>query len=125
MSLRLFVRDHPQRALSLLTETHALIFRHSKSVDVGANILDNGSNKSTSSSKSMVEFTPLRNIDLTDYHTLGASGIHGTLGLINIAGDTFICVINDAKRVATVKEDEAVLRILSVGFCKSRHLRNT
>ena len=120
MSLRLFVRDQPQRALSLLTETHALIFRYSKPVDFKASVIDNGSDKITSSSRSMVEFTPLQNTDLTDYHTLSASGIHGTLGLINVSGDTFICVINDAKRVATVREDEAVLRILSVEFCKSR-----
>lgn len=49
----------------------------------------------------MVEFTAHEDVDLTDYHVLRASGVHGTLGLININADVFLCVISGAIRVAT------------------------
>lgn len=49
----------------------------------------------------MVEFTALEDVDLTGYRVLRASGVHGTLGLININADCFLCVISGAVRVAT------------------------
>lgn len=49
----------------------------------------------------MVEFVAHKDIDLTDYRVLQASGVHGTLGLININADVFLCVISGAVRVAT------------------------
>lgn len=49
----------------------------------------------------MVEFTAHKDVDLTDYRVLRASGVHGTLGLININADVFLCVISGAIRVAT------------------------
>lgn len=49
----------------------------------------------------MVEFTAHKDVDLTDYRVLRASRVHGTLGLININADVFLCVISGAVRVAT------------------------
>lgn len=49
----------------------------------------------------MVEFTPHEDVDLTDYRVIRTSGVHGTLGLININADVFLCIISGAVRVAT------------------------
>lgn len=112
MSLRLLLRDHPKRAFALVTDTHALIFRHSLSC--AGDVSNNGPR--LSSSKCMVEFTTLEDVDLTDYRVIKTS-INGTLGLINVSADTFLCVISGAVRVASVRRNENVQRILSVDFC--------
>ncbi|KAL9131869.1 MAG: hypothetical protein Q9217_000315 [Psora testacea] len=62
----------------------------------------------------MVEFSS--SIDLSDYRVLRASGVHGTLGLINLGSEIFLCVISGAAHVATVRPNETVQRILSVEF---------
>lgn len=67
----------------------------------------------------MVEFSRLDAIDLTGYRTLHSSAVHGTLGLININTDVYLCVISGAVRVATVRPGETIQRILSVEFCQS------
>lgn len=115
MSLRLLLRDHPQRSFALVTDTHALIFRHNSS----SVAIDSSKNGLTAkpASKCMVEFSALDEVDLADYRVLRASGVHGTLGLININTDVFLCVISGAIRVATVRPNETVQRILSVEFC--------
>ena len=118
MALRLLLRDHPQRSFALVTDTHALVFRYSSS-STTAETLSYGANAKTSASKCMVEFATLEDVDLTDYHSLRPSGVHGTLGLININADVFLCVISGAVRVATVRPSETVQRILSVEFCQS------
>lgn len=66
-----------------------------------------------------MEFSRLNAVDLTDYRTLHSSAVHGTLGLININADVYLCVISGAVRVATVRPGETVQRILSVEFCQS------
>ena len=115
MSPQLLVRDLPSRAFAIVTETHALIFRHSQSTS-------NGELQSTaiygkaSPSKGMVEFSALTDVDLSDYRVIKSSGIYGTLGLININDDVFLCLINAAVRVATLRPWENVLKILSVEF---------
>lgn len=116
MSLRLLVRDHPQRAIAIRTDSHALIFRHSHSstkVDDASHV----SLKSTSP-KCMVEFSNLSAIDLTPFRNLHVSGIHGTLGLININAEVYLCVISAAVTVAKVRPGETVQRIQSVEFCQ-------
>lgn len=114
MSLRLLLRDHPQRSFTLVTDTHALVFCHSLS-STGVQSFKTGIS-AKSASKCMVEFSALEDVDLTDYRVLRAAGVHGTLGLININTDVFLCVISGATRVATVRPDETVQRILSVEF---------
>ncbi|KAL9103011.1 MAG: hypothetical protein Q9163_001901 [Psora crenata] len=112
MALRLFIRDHPARALAVVTETHALVFRHGaspSSQDQGNVPLPRNQ-----ASKCLVEFS--ETVDLSDYRVLRASGVHGILGLINIGSDLFLCIISNAVRVATVRGDETVQQILSVDF---------
>lgn len=101
MSLRLLLREHPRRALAVLTDSHALVFRHiqsSTSADLGSK---NQTSTTSLASKCMVEFAAHSDVDLEGYHVLRTSGIHGTLGLININADVFLCVISGAVRVAT------------------------
>ena len=58
---------------------------------------------------------------MKDYRSLPSLTVHGTLGLVTIKGDVFICVVNDSKRAATVRPGEAVMQILSVEFhCLTR-----
>lgn len=117
MSLRLLLRDHPQRSFALVTNTHALVFRHSHS-NSSADAISNGLSSKPSVSKCMVEFTTIGSVDLADYRIVRASGVHGTLGLISINTDVFLCVVSGATRVAIVRPSETVQRIMSVDFCQ-------
>lgn len=117
MSLQILLRNHPQRAIALTTESHALIFRHSNSAT--ATDLGPHDSQKLPQYRCMVEFSRLSAIKLTDYRTLHSSAIHGTLGLININTDVYLCVISGAVRVATVRPGETIQRIISVEFCQS------
>lgn len=66
---------------------------------------------------------------MKDYRSLPSLDIKGTLGLITIGPDVFLCVVNDSKRAATVRPGETVQQIKNVEFhCLSRpdfdHLLN-
>lgn len=65
----------------------------------------------------MVEFATLGTVDLADYVTVHPQGVHGTLGLISVDADVFLCVISGAVPVALVRPGEHVQRIKSVNFC--------
>lgn len=64
----------------------------------------------------MVELAELGSVDLGDYRRLSSQPCLGTLGLITLGGDIFICVIIGAREVASVRPGEAVLRIQAVQF---------
>lgn len=66
-----------------------------------------------------MEFLRLNAIDLAEYRNLHSSAVYGTLGLVNINADVYLCVISGAIRVATVRPGETIQRILSVDFCQS------
>ena len=125
MSIRVQVRDYPHRAIALRTESHALVFRHSPST---ADAIHNGSLTSLHSVQSrtstdsqgaprcMVEFGAVSSLDLNDYRTLNPLPVHGTLGLITINNDVFLCVVTGASRVASVRPGETVEKIYAVEF---------
>ncbi|KAK4995401.1 Inositol-1,4,5-trisphosphate 5-phosphatase 1 [Elasticomyces elasticus] len=120
MPMRVLLRDHPQRAIALKTETHALIFKHSPasndSVRVGSlDSLQDVSNKSAIQ-RCMVEFAALDDVNLENYRQLNTLGVLGTLGLITVNHDVFLCVVNHASKVAEVRLGEIVMRINSVEF---------
>lgn len=115
MSLQLRLRFFPQRAILLASESHALIFRQSNSNTVKE---VSGPGQSAPRYKCIVEFTSLSAINLEDFPILPPSAVQGTLGLINIKNDVYLCVISGAVRVATVRPGETVQRILSVDFCQ-------
>ncbi|WPH03674.1 Hypothetical protein R9X50_00655700 [Acrodontium crateriforme] len=119
--MRVFLRDHPQhRAIALATESHVLIFRHSASSVVSkststTSVTDGGA------AKCIVEFSPWESQDMKDYRSLSSLNVQGTLGLVTINGDVFLCVVTASSKAATVRPGEAIQRILNVDFhCLSR-----
>jgi synaptojanin len=124
-SSQILIREYPHRAIAIASPTHALILRHSPTT---GEAIANGSLNSVASarpragsfenltSKCMVEFSPNSNKLLAEYRPLTARPIYGTLGLISIGRDVFLCVITQASRVATVRPGETVEKIESVQF---------
>ncbi|KAL8820753.1 MAG: hypothetical protein Q9191_007453 [Dirinaria sp. TL-2023a] len=102
-------------------DSHALIFRHT-AFSSATEAQESGSNVKQFASKCMVEFSTIGAADFTGYREVQASSIYGTLGLINIGTDVFLCVISASTRVATVRPAETVQRILSADFyCLNRN----
>lgn len=121
MSIRVLKRDSP-RSIALATSSHALIFRHSPLNPSGPE--PNNPNASSTSlpgaggstPKSAVEFTSLDKADLEDYRSLSSLSVYGTLGLITLQGEVFLCVVSGASKTATVRPEETVQRIHAVDF---------
>ena len=113
MSLQLLIREFPVRSFAIVTDSHALVFRHSSSPSTQEQ-QGNLTPLAKSVSRCMVEFSA--HADLSEYRVLRSSGVHGTLGLINIGDDLFLCIITGATQVAKVRPNETVQRILSVEF---------
>lgn len=116
MPLRLLLREHPQRAIAVVASSHALIFRYSTAT-TAADVQSYGSSTKASAPRCLVEFSALDATDLADYRELHTSTVHGTLGLINVKTDIFLCIITGATQVAEVRYGETVQRITSVDFC--------
>lgn len=125
MSIRVLLRDHPHRSIALVTTSHALVFRHSPSTTEALSYGESASNPNPRSRgatngsavpRCMVEFAASDSIELNGYRTLTPMGVQGTLGLITISDDVFLCVVSGAARVASVRPGETVQRISSVEF---------
>ncbi|KAL2131811.1 hypothetical protein VTI74DRAFT_4583 [Chaetomium olivicolor] len=123
-SSQILIREYPHRAIAIVSNSHVLILRHS---NTSSEAIANGSLASASSlrqrsgsdnvaSKCMVEFTPTSDRLLVDYRPLTPRPIYGTLGLISIGRDVFLCVITQASRVATLRPGETVEKIEAVQF---------
>ncbi|KAK3942740.1 SacI homology domain-containing protein [Diplogelasinospora grovesii] len=126
-SCQILIREYPHRAIAIASSTHALILRHSPTT---SEAIANGSltsvasarprsatNSENTASKCMVEFSPRLNKKLlADYRPLTPRPIYGTLGLIAIGRDVFLCVITQASRVATLRPGETVEKIEGVQF---------
>ncbi|KAK2788932.1 inositol polyphosphate 5-phosphatase [Onygenales sp. PD_12] len=116
MSLRILCRDRPHRTLAVTTEDYALVLRH---IPTSTESASTASYSNVISPKCLVEFAPLSSLDQSGYRQIGKG--HGTLGLITLGGDVFLCVIRHAMQVATVRPGETVQRIINVGFyCLNR-----
>lgn len=109
-NLRVLCRDHPQRTIALLASDHVLVF-HYTAVESTVK----------SASRCQVEFLDVSSVDLGDFRRLGAG--FGTLGLITLDEDVFVCVVTGSSQAATVRPGEAVSKIDNVDFCKQRDLR--
>lgn len=122
MSIRLLIREQPQRAIALATSTHVLIFRYSpSSVDANGSASRNASQTNLGVSggphpRCMVEFSTLEAVDLSDYRSLFSNSVHGTLGLVTVNNDVFLCVVSRATKAADVRPEETVQRIDAVEF---------
>ncbi|KAF3906420.1 Synaptojanin-1 [Dactylellina cionopaga] len=138
-SIRILLKSHPHRSIALCSPDHVLTFRHNPSASHHAagpsfaanlpyNNYNSGSNSSVNVSsggngghgataKCMVEFSEKQEVDLSDYHPMGSAlPCRGTLGLISLNGDVFICVVTGASLVANVRPGETVYRIHAVEF---------
>lgn len=69
----------------------------------------------------MVRLVPLSGRTLNNFRPLTPRPIYGTLGLMSISGEVFLCVVTHATRVATLRPGETVERILSVDFYCLNH----
>lgn len=103
-NLRVLCCDQPQRTIALVTSDHVLVFHYSNA-DTGVK----------TSPRCQVEFADVSSVDLGGYRPLGAG--YGTLGLITLNEDVFICVVTGSSQAATVRPGEAVSRIDNVDFC--------
>jgi hypothetical protein len=111
-SIRVLSQDHPVRSLILATSEDAMIFRHSLG-DPRTGVLP----ASNDTQRCLVEFASLSSINLTGYRTLGSG--YGTLGLVTLDHDVFVCVVTRSVKAASVRPGETVLRIEDVEFCKT------
>lgn len=125
MSIRVLLSEYPYRSIALVSGDKALIFRHSTStVDSTAtrsltsvhSLTPRASIDGASAPKCMVEFADVSSLDLSDYRTLSPLPVHGTLGLITLNNDVFLCLVTSAAKVAVVRPGETVERILAVEF---------
>lgn len=123
-SCRILIREHP-RAIAIVSSSYALILRHSPitaeaiasgSLPSVATARTSNGNGDSPTAKCMAEFSPVSDKLLADYRSLTPRPIYGTLGLISVNGDVFLCVITQAVRVATVRPGEMVEKIESTQF---------
>lgn len=126
--IRVLIRDYPHRSIALATDSHVLVFRHTPTAaDRAANGFYPGSGNVSQTSVSsggapgqpprcMVEFSDVHSTDLSDYRNFSAQPVYGTLGLITVSNDVFLCVVSAASRAATVRPGETVQKILAVDF---------
>ena len=63
-----------------------------------------------------MEIQPIQNAELDEYRRLSSQPILGTLGLLALGKDVFICVVRRARKVATVRPSETIEKILQVEF---------
>ena len=123
MQLQVLLKDYPHRSLALTTDDYALVFRHTHSADQGysssatsiAVLSSNRQLRQNLSPRCMVEFAPYASLDFTGYRTLGSA--QGTLGLITLNNDVFLCAVTSASQVATPRPGETVQKIQYVDFC--------
>jgi hypothetical protein len=124
MSMRVLINDYPHRTLAIATDTHALLFRHTHTAETARNPSSSSlplpnATPSKTTPRCMVEFTELSSVDLTQYRNVAAA--RGTLGVITLNNDVFICVVTGSVEVAKLRPGETVQRIYSVEFyCLNR-----
>lgn len=120
MSVRVLVSDYAHRTLALATETHVLLFKHVQPGGGDTQPLQPSSKQpKPDSPRCMVEFVEKSAFDLKGYRTLTTA--KGTLGLITLGEDVFVCVATGSREVASVRPNETVQQIFAVEFyCLNR-----
>ncbi|KUL87265.1 hypothetical protein ZTR_03389 [Talaromyces verruculosus] len=114
-TLRVLCRDQPRRSIALVTEDCVLEITQ-PNVDYGRNAAPT---KYQDTNRCLLEAFFRSFSDLQGYRLLGEGW--GTLGLIALNHDVFICVVTRSSRAATVRPGETVLKIENVEFyCLNR-----
>ena len=114
MALQIYIRPEPNRAVAVVSSlsSYALVLHRGRGVPKQTQ-----NTSSTSRPQCLVQFVPSASVNLSNYTLLRQSRIFGTLGLINISGDVFLCAVTSASEVANIRPSERVLRIAAVEFC--------
>ncbi|KAK2750115.1 inositol polyphosphate 5-phosphatase [Myotisia sp. PD_48] len=117
MPLLVLCKDEPERTLMLVANGQALSLQYVPTIS------DSNSTSTYSHlhpPKCIVTFKKVDpSLGIMDYRRLGSG--YGTLGLITLNSDIFICVITRATTVAEVRPGETVERIVAVEFyCLNR-----
>lgn len=120
-SSQLFIRDHPTRAIAIVSSTHHLVFRYSNVASENSSQVSVAGGRPRNVAhgpqpRCMVEFSRNTKGALASYRPLTSQPIFGTLGLTAVDGDVFLCVITRASRAATIRPGETVERISCVEF---------
>lgn len=110
-TLRVLCRDQPRRSIALATDDCVLEITQ-PNVDYGRN---GPTSKHQDTTRCLLEAFFRSSSDLQGYRLLGEGW--GTLGLISLNRDVFICVVTNSSRAATVRPGETVLKIENVEFC--------
>lgn len=112
MATRVLLRERPNRALALVTTTHALILRHISSTTSSSQAQSGGN----AGLRCLVELVHAREVDLSEYKVISRQNVIGTLGLITVENDVFLSVVSGASKAALVRPGETVQRILNTDF---------
>jgi len=125
-SIRVLIKDAPTRSFALATETHVLVLKNAFPSNGSSRNASNAtlSNGQTHEPKCLAEFGPITDLDLDEYRSLSFKEVYGTLGLLTIDDDVFLCVVTSAVKVAEVRPGETVQRINTVDFRKSPYAIN-
>lgn len=115
MATRVLLRERPNRAIALVTTTHALILRHISST-TSTSQPQSGQSGGNSGLKCLVELVDANEADLSEYRVISRQNVIGTLGLITVENDVFLCVVSGASKAAIVRPGETVQRILNTDF---------
>jgi hypothetical protein len=127
--IKVLIRDSPTRAIALATSRHALVLKNNPSNGTGhahersgfesrnhSNTSLAGAGSNSPAPKCIAEFGPTGDFDFDTWRQLGFKEVYGTLGLITVNGDVFLCVVDSATKAAEVRPEETVQRINSVEF---------
>ncbi len=122
--MRVLIHDYPHRTVALATEQNVLVFRHShaapeshrSSVSSATSLPLNNASRTNLTPRCMVEFGERSVINLENFHPVTTA--RGTLGLITLHNDVFLCVVTGSEEVATVRPGETVQKIFAVEFCE-------
>jgi hypothetical protein len=119
-SIRVLIKDAPTRSFALATETYALVLKNTYHSNENSRNASNTNltNGQTHEPLCLAEFGLTTEVDLTAYRSLSFKDVYGTLGLLTIDDDVFLCVVTSAVKVAEVRPGETVQRINTVEFRK-------
>ncbi|KAI9831266.1 MAG: inositol polyphosphate 5-phosphatase [Phylliscum demangeonii] len=116
MAIRLLLRSHPHRAIALNTPSHTLVIRHSAGSSPEPLPSLSPPGQGHAAARCIVDFSTSDTVDLTDYRPLTPLPVQGTLGLITLDDEVFLCIVTSSTLVATVRPGETVQRINAVDF---------
>ena len=123
MPIRVLLRDSPHRALALVAGENALVFKHTHSgtdphgsVSSVSSLVTAASARPSLPPRCIAEFGPEETLDLHGYRAVTSA--LGTLGLITLNNDVFLCAVTGAIQVANPRPEETIQKIHSVEFCR-------